>query len=263
MGKTSDQLICYPCMSQTVIGVHHTIDTMLASLILYILAEMGVGYRYCQMIIDLGLSGYMSSLAMPKINVMAKPLTTCMELFFPPGQIDTSLSGPGHHNRDLGAHMTIHPRPLHSDTLSQIITWPLGHCVINTQSMLLGQAWVDPLEQTNVQPFSYVIIICVWLNHVVKSLAMQTALSSLPKRLGWALVLPLSSSDHWFKPELLWTWQKFSSKFGLQQEVNLTFGSRFRLICTCRNHVKQSWHSSMIPVGVCGKMEDAGNIKSE
>ena len=83
-------------MGQTVIGIHCTIDTMLASLILYILAKTGVGYRYCQMIIDLGLSRYMGSLAILKINVMAEPLTMCMELFFfSPGQIDTSLSGPG------------------------------------------------------------------------------------------------------------------------------------------------------------------------
>ena len=82
-------------MGQTVIGVHCTIDTMLASLILYVLAKMGVGYRYCQTIIDLGLSGYMSSLAIPKINAMAEPLTSVWNFFFSPGQIDTSLSGPG------------------------------------------------------------------------------------------------------------------------------------------------------------------------
>ena len=82
-------------MGQTIIGVHCTIDTMLVSLILYVLAKTGVGYRYCQMIIDLGLSGYMSSLAILKTNMMAEPLTSVWNFFFPPGQIDTSLSGLG------------------------------------------------------------------------------------------------------------------------------------------------------------------------
>ena len=99
-------------MGQTVIGVHRTIDTMLASLILYILAKMGVGYRYCQMIIDLGLSGYMGSLAIPKINMMAEPLTTCMELFFSPWPDRYILEWPGRHNRDLGAHTTIYPQAI-------------------------------------------------------------------------------------------------------------------------------------------------------
>ena len=69
-------------MGQTVIGIHCAIDTTLASLILYVLAKTGVGCQYYQTIMDLGLSGYMSSLAMPKIDAMAEPLTTCMELFF-------------------------------------------------------------------------------------------------------------------------------------------------------------------------------------
>jgi hypothetical protein len=130
---------------------------MLASSILYVLAKTRVGCQYYQTIIDLGPSGYMSSLAMPNINAMAKPLTTCMELFFLSNWPDRYiLEWPRHYKQGLGAHTTIYPRQLHSNTLSQIIRWSLGHCVIRVQSMsVLGSQsaeLVAPVPAVRAQP---------------------------------------------------------------------------------------------------------------